>query len=351
MGCNLSSKEKGSRPIENHVATLPVPTDDVLTWVCGLEGGQFAVSGSDGTVNLYDSDPPRLARTFQAHKKAVNRLLPLHGGRLLTASADATVRIWNLGPDGTSGSDSTAFEPEASLTGHLMSVRAMDFCGGASSEASPVLFTGARDCTVRLWDVATATQLHENKILRNVVTAVCCVPGADRVMAQASEDLQLRLWDARAGLKPAEAKPAGPHQLICMDVSDDGRYVACGSKGFSRENCEVKVFDLRGGLRPLASTPCADQTIEALRMTGPDRCLIASKDCCLRSVALPEPEVQFERGPGAGAYTALGVVPRATQGPLVLATAASPAGASLELLSWPDAELRAAPSLLASSQT
>merc|ERR1712129_592276 len=146
-----------------------------------------------------------------------------------------------------------------------------------------------------------------------------------------------------------EAKVAGPNQLICLDVSSDGRYVACGSKGFSRENCEVKVFDLRKGLDLLGAAPCADQTIEALRMAGPDRCLIASKDCCIRSVAVPDPRILCESGPGPAAYTALGLLPRASQGPMVLAASASPAGASLELLSWQDTALTTVPSLIAST--
>ena len=29
-------------------------------------------------------------------------------------------------------------------------------------------------------------------------------------------------------------------------LAQEGQWVACGSKGFSRENCEVKLFDLRG---------------------------------------------------------------------------------------------------------
>ena len=43
-------------------------------------------------------------------------------------------------------------------------------------------------------------------------------------MAQASEDLQLRLWDLRTALSkgPAMAQRAGPNQLICMDAHEVG---------------------------------------------------------------------------------------------------------------------------------
>merc|ERR1719240_2332900 len=103
-------------------------------------------------------------------------------------------------------------------------------------------------------------ELQQVKILRNVVTAVRRVPNgvASNAVVQTSEDLQLRLWDcSAAGLRAAMAVRSGPNQLICLDVTDDGLYAVCGSKGFSRENCEVKVFDIRGGLRELYSVPCA----------------------------------------------------------------------------------------------
>lgn len=56
--------------------------------------------------------------------------------------------------------------------------------------------TGARDYTVRLWDLETADCVQTGKIARNVVTFVRRVPG-ERAVLQASEDLRLRVWDVR----------------------------------------------------------------------------------------------------------------------------------------------------------
>lgn len=166
---------------------------------------------------------------------------------------------------------------------------------------------------IALWDLETAQSIQKNKILRNVVTAArrCSA----HTVVQASEDLQLRLWDSRSSLGkgPVMAVRAGPNQLICLDVpqadaeNSGASWVACGSKGFSRENCEVKVFDLRGSLRQQAALACADQTIEALQCLGRDQCLIASKDVHLRAIALPQPEVLWERRGSHAGYTALGL--------------------------------------------
>eukprot|EP00971_Amphidinium_carterae_P180860 3587790-Amphidinium_carterae.1 len=51
------------------------------------------------------------------------------------------------------------------------------------------------------------------------------LPQSEQVCVQTSEDLQLRLWDFRTGFVEATAVRAGPNQLICVDVTDDGRYI------------------------------------------------------------------------------------------------------------------------------
>jgi len=321
----------------------------VLPWVAGLGGGrgQLAAAGIDGNVHVYDSGKRQLLSSWRAHPKAVNRIRPLDDDMLLTASNDATVRLWRLGADGAPRDGSE--EPTLTFVGHRMSVSAMDVLGAEGDGPATTLFTGSRDCTVRTWDLATATELHQHKILRNVVTAVRAVPGQSSIVVQASEDLQVRLWDARAAPSPVRVVRAGPNQFICIDVTPDGNYVACGSKGFSRENCEVKVFDLRAGLKELCAVPCADQTIEALRIVAPDRCFIAGKDGYIRTLSLPDVKILHERGPAATAYTAFGVTTRPSGGLVALAALAGPNGPSLELLAWPDGNMDGEPALWAAT--
>ncbi|CAK0877450.1 unnamed protein product [Prorocentrum cordatum] len=326
---------------------LEAPSDDVVPCVCPLGGERFAAGGTEGWS----------------------------GGVPLRLDPRGPEAGFAATPGSGAAADAVA-TPALAFQGHGMSVSALDTLGEESAPEA-LLFTGSRDCSVRLWDLATGGQIFQHKllagrparlsgvrgqlggcgqipgvgeILRNVVTAVRRLPAAGAAaVVQASEDLQLRLWDVRGGLRPAAAVPAGPNQVICLDVSDDGNLVACGTKGFSRENCEVKLFDLRGGLRQLASQPCADQAIEALRVVGPDRCLVASKDGFLRGVSLPEALVVGERGPAAAGYTALGTQRRAVGGPVALAALAAPGGVTLELLAWKDATLGAPPELLASA--
>ena len=83
--------------------------------------------------------------------------------------------------------------------------------------ANKFLCSGSRDCSVTLWDVATAQQVATKNIRRNVVPLNACehsllslvcahrgtqvtgarwIPGEDAIF-QTSEDLRLRVWDAK----------------------------------------------------------------------------------------------------------------------------------------------------------
>ena len=84
-------------------------------------------------------------------------------------------------------------EPVQKFEGHDLNIAAV-----ALSPDEKWLCSGARDTTVRLWDVATGKQLAINTTSRNLVTALRWIPGEFSVL-QASEDLRLRVWDVRAG--------------------------------------------------------------------------------------------------------------------------------------------------------
>lgn len=330
---------------------LPPPADDVITSICAFGDSHFAAAGVDGWVHFYNWQEPELAGCFRAHRKAANRLLPLANSVLLSASADATVCLWRssasdvLPAAAVAGGDDVQ---QAAMTfeGHGMSVSALDLVD-AGAEAR-WLVTGSRDCTVRAWDMETGAEVQKQKILRNVVLALRRLPQMP-VIAQASEDLQLRLWDLRSGLKQTHALHGGPNQLLAMDVSDDGHYVVCGSKGFSRENCEVKIYDIRGGFRQLCAVACADQTIEALRVVSGDRCLFASKDGFVRCLSLPEARLVSEHGPSPACCTALGIHRRTGSGPVALVAGTGPEGPRLEMLAWPDVSVTESPEILSCS--
>lgn len=325
---------------------LETLADDVITSACVLGTQHFVAAGVDGWVYFYDWITPKRCGVFRPHRKATNCVLTSGEEHLFTASADTTVQLWKIAAGGVLSDDACqdSIATSVAFQGHDMSVSALEVVTGG--HGAETLVTGSRDCSVRCWDVETGVELQRAKILRNVVLALRHVPFT-RTFVQSSEDLKLRLWDLGSSA-PVLDVHSGSNQLVCMDVTSDGRYVICGSKGFSRENCEVKVFDVRGGLRALASNACADQTVEALTVTSPEQCLIAGKDGFLRCIALPDVTVTAEWCLGTAGCTALAVQARGGDlGPVALAALAGPEGPHLKMLEWVESSLSSAPVTLA----
>jgi WD40 repeat protein len=103
------------------------------------------------------------------------------GALLASASADRTVRLWNVTTD----------QPQrAPLTGHTNEVR-----GVAFSPDGALLATASDDRTVRLWDVATG-QPHGAPLEGHTdeVRGVAFSPDG-ALLATASVDRTVRLWD------------------------------------------------------------------------------------------------------------------------------------------------------------
>lgn len=177
---------------------------------------------------------------WEGHTRGVNAVV--YGpttGCAYTAGRDLTIRQWSR-RDTTS---TCLFE------GHELNVAAL-----ALSPDERLLFSGARDTSVRLWDVHSSKQIAINKTPRNLVTALCWVPGEASSVLQASEDLRLRLWDVRsagpqqsASLKPTSTMLGHSNIPLCCDVSRDGMSFLTCHKGFDGTGCELRVWDRRQG--------------------------------------------------------------------------------------------------------
>ena len=100
---------------------------------------------SQGTVLLLDHDTGRARTILSGHQGAVPKVVfSADGGRLATASADATVKIW----EATTG----ALLRSLDRMGEVATDVAFDFSGD-------YLATSASSGSLRLWDVATGSSL------------------------------------------------------------------------------------------------------------------------------------------------------------------------------------------------
>eukprot|EP00752_Nemacystus_decipiens_P008672 g7740.t1 len=115
------------------------------------------------------------------------------------------------------------------------------------------LASGARDTSVRTWDVQTGRCTASARTPRNLVTCLKYLPAESSVsLVQGGEDLRLRVWDVReGGLRPSLTIEGYTFFPLCLDVSECGHEVLTSCKGFNGAGCETKLWDLRSTATPV----------------------------------------------------------------------------------------------------
>eukprot|EP00921_Rhytidocystis_pertsovi_P024151 GHVQ01038810.1.p1 GENE.GHVQ01038810.1~~GHVQ01038810.1.p1 ORF type:complete len:929 (-),score=132.28 GHVQ01038810.1:712-3498(-) len=278
---------------------------------------QRHVHHSVNSATLYDGEShKRSLHHNQRHssrstkrKTHVNCAATLKGHTLSVTALDC----WNYHPLLHTGLHNTSCEQTVSqlqLTAGAASPVFSNYSGGH-------LLSGSRDCTVCLWDLHTQTALSRVKIQRNVVT--CCkvynpicpktssVPasvetlnissvestahipnevlrhgsttgygedarrGVSSFAVQGGEDLSVRVWSLQsAGLSVVQTLSVAPNQPSACDVTQDGKYIIVGTKGFDQQSCLLHVFDIRKSSKPIHSVvPGFTHTISALLSIPP----------------------------------------------------------------------------------
>jgi WD40 repeat protein/serine/threonine protein kinase len=125
---------------------VAIPAPGVLLRGLAYEpGGKHLVTASvDGSVQVWDLDAGRQARTFKAHESGVLTLSCSRDGRLAAAGADGTINLWDL----------ETGRPLRALEGHAGSVH----CVAWSPDGRRLASCG-NDLTVKLWDPESGRDL------------------------------------------------------------------------------------------------------------------------------------------------------------------------------------------------
>lgn len=134
------------------------------------------------TLQKYFKPGERIS-SFKAHDDSVTCLVfdePF--GKLVTASRDSTVKVWNLSSEKCIGQ----------LKGHLASVHSLALDGG-------VVATGSIDATVKLWDLTQAGKPCLMKSLDGHMDEVTALGMSSGVLVSGSADKTIRQWDVRTG--------------------------------------------------------------------------------------------------------------------------------------------------------
>ncbi len=204
--------------------------------------GSEAVSGSFDTSIIRWSLPGNAAeQVLRFHDGAVDTLLWLADGRIVSSGEDARIAIWRSGEQ----------KPSEVLAGHQAPVVALAVAPDGASIAS-----ASRDHTARLWPLQGTSGPRVLKGHMQGVNGVAFSPdGASLVTA--GYDATIRIWPLRRAAAPSVTTLPSP--LNAVTVAPDGEIVTAGGDG--------KVYLLSETGERKAEIAAADAPIIALALS------------------------------------------------------------------------------------
>ncbi|KAG9311726.1 hypothetical protein JVU11DRAFT_7966 [Chiua virens] len=213
---------------------------DFTTIAFSLDNQHIASGSNDGTVRLWHAmSGEQVIDPLKQHSGPVYGLVFSNDASMLvSASKDQKIVIWNVG-DGSM--------VHASLTGHQKSILALAFSPIGTRFAS-----GSRDRSIRIWDAAVGAEalppiLHKG----GGVTSLAYTPDGNKLISGA-DDRTIRVWDAHQGTllyNPQTALQPSPFifmghksDIYSIAVSPCGTLLASASRDTS-----VRLWDLSTG--------------------------------------------------------------------------------------------------------
>jgi WD40 repeat protein len=149
--------------------------------LAALPGGRLASASADATLRLWDARAGACERVLTAHEGMVTCVAALRDGRLVSASWDKTLRLW----------DATTGECERVLEGHMLWVTA------AAALPDGRVASASYDQTVCVWEVDDAAEQEAPGAHEEWITSLATL--ADGRLLSGSDDCTLRLWDPATG--------------------------------------------------------------------------------------------------------------------------------------------------------
>ena len=222
------------------------------TWTADISpDGSLIASGSgplffpasldelDASVRVWDAATGRQAVALQGHTHTVDsvKFLP-DGQRLLSASWDGTIRLWDLGTGGEAQRYNIPHEAGSAPPRVYMIELLPD---------GQQFVSGSQDGVIRLWDIASGEILREYHGHSAQVNGVH-ISGDGKLMASASggwdsngDDSTARLWNVETGELLQTFEGFG-HFVNYARISPDNSYIISTSWDDS-----VRMWDIESG--------------------------------------------------------------------------------------------------------
>jgi WD40 repeat protein/serine/threonine protein kinase len=204
----LSVFQEG-RAADAQLAMMAGHKDLVKTARYSHDGGRIVTASRDKTVRIWDAATGREIMNLTGHTGPVNSAAFSPDDRsILTASFDRTARIW----------DAATGRELIRLVGHTDRLTSAAF-----SPDGRRIVTSSADKTARIWDAATGQQLLAIGGHTNLVASAAFSPDGSRILT-ASYDNTARIWDAATG-RQLQLLSGHANQVWSAAYSHDGARV------------------------------------------------------------------------------------------------------------------------------
>ncbi len=208
------------------------------------DGSRIVTASFDKTVRVWDARTGVQLQLLHAGFAMSTSYSP-DGNRILTASTDKTARIWDV----STGDQITV------LSGHGDRVNSAAYSGDGTR-----IVTASSDKTARIWDAHTGAQLGVLSGHDDIVASAAYSPDGTRIVT-ASADKTARIWDSRTGAQLAVLSGHAEFVRSAAYSPDGTRIVTASADNTARiwdahTGAQIAVFSSHAGfVRSAAYSP------------------------------------------------------------------------------------------------
>ena len=203
------------------------------------DGARILTASRDGTIKIWDEETREILDTFEGHQGPVHDLQISQSGATVASSGEVDVLVWDL----------ATLDIKQEIVGHVGDVGGIDI----SPDESLLLTSSHVDSTTRLWDLSpwahelvgfttNESNSGRHEVFRSGVGTtpggLAYQPDGERMWATSGSEV-VTSWDTDDATAERTFQAPGP--VLGVDVDDNGELLAvAGENG-------AKVFDLATG--------------------------------------------------------------------------------------------------------